>query len=391
VTRTPTEDLLEGFRRAAADGTLVKATLSAPRAAGADLRQMQLRPVALRAGRRIACVWRHRRSDVTKNLEVDAAVELLRHALASEFRRADLFTTAATLHYEEHPGRASSLRQLPARHAAPPSLAHDRTKRRVLPRAASPWLVDLGVTTAENAVRKGMEGKLRQIERFVEILAQHFPEELRRKDRDLRVVDLGAGKGYLTFATAAWLRQEGLAAEVIGVEARPELVEQGNAVAQAHGFAHLRFTAGTIADSRIDAADVVLALHACDTATDDALALAVAAGAALVLASPCCHQELRPKLAPPPGLEPVLRHGILRERQAELVTDALRAALLGAAGYATSVFEFVASEHSAKNLLLVGILRPGVDRGAAARGARALARSFAIRDQRLAARLGCEL
>jgi hypothetical protein len=177
---------------------------------------------------------------------------------------------------------------------------------------------------------------------------------------------------------------------VVGVELRPALVETCAAAAAACGFSGLSFVAGAIAEAPLQGADVVLALHACDTATDDALAAAVQAEAALVLAAPCCHKELRPQLRPPPALAIALQHGILRTHEAELLTDALRAALLDARGYSTAVIEFVDAEHTAKNLLLVAT-RKGAPAPAREAEARALAQHYGVQQQRLAALLGVAL
>jgi SAM-dependent methyltransferase len=205
----------------------------------------------------------------------------------------------------------------------------------------------------------------------------------------LRVVDAGCGKGYLTFAISALLGDH---ATVHGIEARPELVALCNDVAAAQGFApRLAFTAGTIADSPAEAVDVLIALHACDTATDDALARGIASGAKLIVVAPCCQKELRPQLTAPPVLAGPLRHGIFQERQAEFVTDALRAELLEWSGYRTKVLEFVSTEHTAKNLMIAAIkARPPGD-AADARRVRALAAFYGIHSQRLAAHLGLKL
>ena len=201
---------------------------------------------------------------------------------------------------------------------------------------------------------------------------------------------MGCGKGYLTFALATLL---GARAGVLGVEVRPELVAPCNDLARSQGFAQLHFAAGTIADTPLEGADVVIALHACDTATDDALARGLAAGATLLVVAPCCQKELRPQLAAPPVLADALRHGIFQERQAEFVTDALRAQLLEWAGYRTKVFEFISTEHTPKNLMLAAI-KSG-PRGAAddalAQRLRDFARFYGIRTQRLATHLAFPL
>jgi len=208
--------------------------------------------------------------------------------------------------------------------------------------------------------------------------------------KPLRIVDMGAGKGYLTFATAEFFRARGIAAEIIGVEARADLVELTNRVAREHGFDGLRFESGTIGDWQPAAPpDVLIALHACDTATDDALAQAVRGGAALILAAPCCHQEVRAQLNPPPVLREVLRHGILAARESEIVTDGLRALVLEIHGYAAKVFEFISPEDTSKNLLLTAHSRltPQDPEPLRAR-LRELMDFYGLREQRLVKLLG---
>jgi hypothetical protein len=204
---------------------------------------------------------------------------------------------------------------------------------------------------------------------------------------------MGCGKGYLTFAAYDHLaRTRDGAVHVLGIEARPELVNLCNAAARECGFEHLRFEAGRIADAAVHQADVLIALHACDTATDDALAIGIRAGAALLVTAPCCHKEVRPLMRPPTALTPALAHGILLEREAEFVTDALRAALLEWSGYEARVFEFVAPEHTSKNVMIAAGRRTGrVDRDALAQRARALAAHYGIRTQHLARLLDFDL
>jgi hypothetical protein len=197
---------------------------------------------------------------------------------------------------------------------------------------------------------------------------------------------MGCGKGYLTFA--AWQLFQKIArrpVHVRGVEQRPELVELCNRAARECGCDGLEFAAGTIADAPLTKLDVLIALHACDTATDDAIAKGIAAGAVLIVVAPCCHRELSPQLKAPPVLDPALRHGIFHERHAEFVTDALRTLLLEWAGYDTQAFEFISTEHTAKNLMIAAVRRAQpTDREAAAARARDFAEFYGIRAQQLA-------
>lgn len=250
---------------------------------------------------------------------------------------------------------------------------------------------ELGVTNEAGRPREAMAGKLRQIQKFAEVLA-HAVEESGLGMGRIRIADMGCGKGYLTFATAALLGER---AEVTGVERRAELVTFCNGVAERLGFIGLRFKQGDIKPEAEEGMDGLIALHACDTATDDALAAGVKAGAALLVVSPCCHKEVRGQLTAPEVLAEALRHGIFQEREAEFVTDAIRAQLLEWSGYRTKVFEFISTEHTAKNVMIVGVRRSGkVDearRDRVASRLRALAAFYGVKRQRLAGLLGFAL
>jgi SAM-dependent methyltransferase len=175
----------------------------------------------------------------------------------------------------------------------------------------------------------------------------------------LDVIDFGSGKGYLTFAMHDHLRGTlGLPAHVAGVELRPDMVALGNAAVQRLGLEGLRFDEGDVQTVVPEAIDIMIALHACDTATDFAIHSGVRAGARIIMCSPCCHKELRPQLLSPHPLRPILKHGVHLGQQAEMLTDGLRAMLLDAVGYDTQVFEFVALEHTNKNKMILALKRP---------------------------------
>jgi SAM-dependent methyltransferase len=376
---------------AAGDGTLVKLTLGKYRGADPSLRNLFVRPISLRGGPRLSFLWRHATRDVTKNHPPAEARAELAALIGGDFLHAHLFTAAQSAQLECEPDGSARLRvsvaEARAAPAAPAERAHDDARHHPIA-ADAPWLRALGVTNDQGRPREGMAPKFRQIQKFAELVA-HLVEEAALGAGPLRVADMGSGKGYLTFAVSALLGER---AEVRGIEARPELVELGNRVAAEQGFApRLSFAAAAIADAPLERPDLLIALHACDTATDDALARGIAAGTRLILVSPCCQKELRPQLVAPPVLADALRHGILQERQAEFVTDALRAQLLEWAGYRTRVLEFVSTEHTAKNLLIAAIRsHPPGDPGRADR-LRAFASFYGIRRQSLARQLGFDL
>ena len=375
---------LEKLRASLDGGTFVKLTLSQPADASTQLRNLYARIVELREGRRVSCVWRYATRDVTKNFPPEEAVARIGELLGGEFERAHLFTITGDWQLRAG-GRLKASRaaftQLP-----PPE--HDREKPRAIP-VQSAFLRALGVTNADGQPRPGMADKLRQIERFTELLGHLVDDSLLRDRREIRVVDMGAGKGYLTFATCAFFRARGVAANITGIELRAELVDLANGVAKDLGFDELRFVRGAIGEVSADACDVLIALHACDTATDDALHEGIRAGASLIVAAPCCHKELRPQMTPPPVLRDVLKHGILLEREAEIVTDAVRALLLEIHGYKASVFEFISPEHTGKNLMIAAQRRARPPDPAPLRERlRELLAFHGIREQRLARKLG---
>ncbi|NBV20495.1 MAG: SAM-dependent methyltransferase [Proteobacteria bacterium] len=424
------DKLFDLFRDALSRGIFVKLTLSRPRDASTDLKNVFLRPVQLKAGMRVSFTYRHATKDIFKNLTHEETLTEIANLLSDAFLCANLFTTERTAELTlREDGSARISLHKPVHGEAPP-LEHDRAKpRSILP--SEPWLRELGVTLPDGRVREAMTDKFRQINQFVEVLrpllveafgqgamvplaaeegGDDLDEEARLKrrarrqtelersetvliQRPLAIVDMGCGKGYLTFAVSQLLEHLFFTgSRVVGIEARPELVEECNRVARACHFEHLHFQAGTIASTELQAADALIALHACNTATDDALAQGIGAGARLLLVSPCCHRELRPQLVPPPALAAALRHGILLEREAEFVTDALRAALLEWAGYDTKVFEFISNEHTAKNLMIAAVKRRvRGDLGELAARVRNLAVCYGVREQRLASLLGFEL
>ncbi|MBK8856581.1 MAG: SAM-dependent methyltransferase [Opitutaceae bacterium] len=384
------EQFHEILRAAAADGSLLKLTLGKYRGADVTLRNVFVRTVTLKSGPHLTFVWRHETRDITKNLPPADALTQLAALIGHDFLDAHLFTTATTAQLECQPGETARLKLIPTAGGLSPASAapaHDQAKAHLIP-ASAPWLRALGITNDRGQPREGMSDKFRQIQKFTELLGHLIAESPLPADRPLRVVDMGCGKGYLTFAVASLL---GARATVLGIERRPDLVDKCNAAARAHGFANLQFTVGEIGATDPGAMDILIALHACDTATDDALDQGLKAGATLLVVSPCCQKELRAQLAAPAVLADALRHGIFQERQAEFVTDALRAQLLEWAGCRTKVFEFISTEHTAKNLMIAAIKsQPPGDPARAAR-LRDFAAFYGIRHQHLAALLGLNL
>lgn len=346
-------EFIDALKVAFGDGSLHKLKCGGYHGAEADLKSVEARKVSIKAGERLSFVFRYKTRDITKNLTLDEAVAFLAAGLAAEWRSARLEATGFDLQFERQ-GDKLRLKRSEAAGREAAATGHDRAKNRPLSETGKPWLHALGITGKDGQVRNDAQDKFRQINKMVEIFE---PLIQALKAEKPRIVDMGAGKGYLDFALYDYLTtRAGRAVDIVGVELRPALVEAGNVLADESGFSGLRFEAGSILDYDASGADAVIALHACDTATDDAIYQGIRAGADLIAVAPCCHKQVRRQMAAGSAddrLDFLLRHGTFLEKQAEMVTDGLRALLLEASGYRTKIFEFVSDAHTPKNNLIV--------------------------------------
>ncbi|WP_099467278.1 class I SAM-dependent methyltransferase [Konateibacter massiliensis] len=232
------------------------------------------------------------------------------------------------------------------------ALTHNRTKRYVIPEGKRvEFLVDLGVMTQEGTIVKAKYDKFKQINRFLEFVEDVLPKLSRTKE--VKIIDFGCGKSYLTFAMYYYLKVlNGLDVRIIGLDLKEDVIDNCNKLSEKYGFEKLRFYKGDIANFEgVDSVDMVVTLHACDTATDYALEKAVMWGAEVILSVPCCQHELNRQINND-ILGPVFKHGIIKERIAALVTDALRAELLESKRYKVQILEFIDMEHTPKNILI---------------------------------------
>lgn len=231
-------------------------------------------------------------------------------------------------------------------------LSHNRTKRYILPEGTPVgFLIDLGVMTKEGKIVRQKYDKYRQINRFLEFVEDILPQL--SKEREQTIIDFGCGKSYLTFAMYYYLKElKGYDIRIIGLDLKEDVIAHCNELKDKYGYGKLSFLVGDIASyTDVDAVDMVVTLHACDTATDYALAKAVQWGAKVILSEPCCQHEAN-RMMENELLQPVLQYGILKERMAAIMTDAVRANLLTAKGYDTQILEFIDMEHTPKNLLI---------------------------------------
>ena len=411
------------LRSAAADGTLIRATFGKP---ASDLfpGKLLVTPETSKEGPVLRFVERFATRDVTKNWPVDEGLAKLSAWLGKRYQSATAFTREADFSLDHNRrgearltrGKATEIERGASTKRARPlksDEAHAKTEQRSEaylgdttsePRRDErahrafqgpfvdpswPWLRDLGLVNGEGKVAKGMERKWRQVEKFLETFDALVREAGLADLPEIRVTDMGSGMGYLTFALYAHLERVAPGkARVTGVEARPDLVTSCKDAARKNGLDRLWFQEGRIGDKDFGAMDVLVALHACDTATDDALAAATRGGAKVILSVPCCHKQVRAQVAHAGAWGRALGWGILAERQAEMVTDAVRAKLLEAEGYRVNVAEFVSAEHTAKNVLIAAVRKgPNPRRTQVLSDVADMMAQFGVKEQKLAAEL----
>ncbi|MGN6250481.1 MAG: methyltransferase [Marmoricola sp.] len=342
------------------DATLVRAVASGRRRGTEPRwRRLEVRYVDLRAGRHLQVTAYDETQAHTLN-HADPA-EVVDGLLAEPFSSWHVETAEETLQVRITKKGRPLVHRSRRTEAVAPEHGHDRTKARLLS-PDHPLLRELGIADGEGRVKPSRQAKYRQVEelaRALDVALADAGPHLRRATAEdpLRVVDLGCGNAYLTFAAVALLDERGIPAVVTGVDVKEQARRHNTEAAERLGWAdRTAFVVGSIGEVALDPApEVVLALHACDTATDDALARAVGWDARVVLAAPCCHHDVARQLRdrpPPAPYDLLVRDGILRERTADTLTDALRAALLRAEGYRVDVVEFVDSRHTPRNTLL---------------------------------------
>jgi len=307
--------------------------------------RIDIRPVQIKDGLKLQIVMSESKQDTTKNIDAEshAVLELLNAGFANilvEFTTGS-YSIRITKKGEAliHEGKASFER----------TLSHDRSKERLLD-ANDPFLIEVGISDHKGVIKPSMQDKYRQVEEFLRILEPAIPE----KKEQVSIVDLGCGHAYLTFATHQYLRKSGVKAQVIGVDVREASRDRNNKIAEKLGIQKsIEFRAEEISDTAITSADIAIALHACDTATDDAIAWGVQHDVSLLLIAPCCHHDLQRQMQEIPEPWPMLtRHGIMRERLGDLLTDAFRTQILKILGYRVEAIEFVGGEHTPRNVMI---------------------------------------
>ncbi len=383
------QQFIAELRESLETGTFVKLTLGNYKGPDETLQKILVRPVKTNKGNRLLFQYRGRTSERVENFPAGEAVSKIGKYLETGFRTGHLFTTARDIQLLVGKRSAKITAAKPSFSAVKIS-PHDREKNYLVDRNAY-YLKALGITSDSGTVRSDARDKWKQINKFVEILAGLYGSSDLKENDSIKVVDMGSGKGYLTFAAYDYLRPLAPDLSVIGVESRPYLVELCNQIARAGGYDGLSFAPSMISDFADTEIDILIALHACDTATDDALYKGIAGNASIIIAAPCCHHEIKAQMRSPELLAGILKHPVMHERTAETITDGLRSLLLDREGYKTKMFEFVSTEHTPKNNMLVATrAKQAADRENIQRQIDDLVREFGIKSQKLHARLDAD-
>ena len=346
------ERFLDHVAAAVEQSTLVKMTLSKPVDKHDELRNIYIKPVLIKEKRYFAFTYHYERRDEVKNHDAAQMMVLLKELLPSRFLNAVLFTVNEDVTLLVSSKGKATLQTKKVQECREQNLEHDKQKLRLI-NPANPWWYQLGLTTREGKVTADMQHKFKQIYKYAEIVESLIKPI--KFEGTVHIADMGAGKGYLTFALYELLTQRlQLDVDIKGVEIRPDLVLKINEIIRSSGLKGLEFVESSIEAFRPEKMDVLIALHACNTATDDAIASGIRAGAQLIVCAPCCHKQIRQEMERSGTTDAITRYGIFMERQAVMVTDAIRALMMEYYGYKTQVMEFIEMEHTPKNVLLVG-------------------------------------
>ena len=320
--------------------------------------KVKIRPVLLKEQLNFQVTEYKGKQVFHENYEKQDAIAYIIEQMEKFFGQMVLESTTKTVNVlVSKKGTVTIKQKVQKNEVKPKELSHNRKKRYILEAGdAIPFLVDLGVQTKDGKIVNSRYDKFRQINRFLEFI-QDIVENL-PKGRELTIVDFGCGKSYLTFAMYHYLKvMKGFDIRVIGLDLKEDVIAYCNELKDKYGYEKMSFTTGDIASyTGVDAVDMVVTLHACDTATDYALEKAVKWGASVILSVPCCQHELNHQMKNE-ELSAVLKYGLLKERIAALITDGLRAEMLEQCGYDTQVLEFIDMEHTPKNILIRGVKR----------------------------------
>lgn len=319
-----------------------------------EIKAVYIKPFVSKNERKLSFVFRYPTKDITKNYDFLEAKELIGSLIGVQFLQADLFLQNASHHLIFDKKGKSKLVNKNLETERKVEETHNKIKNRIVEDA--PFLRLLGVFSVEGKLKTDKQDKFVQINKYLEFFSQSISSS--DISDNFEVVDMGSGKGYLTFAMYDYLtRILGKTAKVKGIEYRQDMVDLCNGLSKTAGFGGLSFAQGSIENAEMNQSNVLIALHACDTATDEAIFKGIKANAKIIMVAPCCHKQIRKQIKPQNELNLLTKFGILEERLSESLTDLIRALILEAYGYQPKVFEFINSEHTPKNLMISAVYK----------------------------------
>ena len=346
------QEFIDLIKKSISEDKFIKLTFSRP-VDNEEAKNIFGRLVKIKKGIALSLVYRYKTKDITKNYLVINEMEVeLAALIQSRYLIVTLFCMDEEIVFNNNQIKSKKIESSIEK----PSIEHDKVKNYAISEK-SQFLKLLGVSSSEGKVYKDQYDKFKQINKYVEIIDSLLQQsnQLTQAPK-INIVDMGCGKGYLTFALYDLLKtKKEIDFSITGVELREELTNFCNLTANTLGWQNIVFESKNISDYKGSDLDILIALHACDTATDIAIAQGIKNNSKLIVLSPCCHKQVRKEMHPNPLWSDVLKHGILLERQAEILTDSIRALILEKCGYTTKVFEFISSFHTPKNLMITGV------------------------------------
>jgi hypothetical protein len=321
-----------------------------------DLKRVTIRPVVLKEQLILSFLYEYKTNHITKNLTIEESLTFWQSEIGNHFFNAHLLTNEWEVQLSVSKKGKALMKKYPNKNKTLQKtdiVSHDRAKNRFVEQHR-PYLRELGVTDTKGNIIPAMSRKWKQINKFIEVLSRAIDNTGLAKHNKVHIADFGSGKAYLTFAVHDYFVDKlQVKTEVTGVELRQNLVDLCNTTAQKLSLEGIKFAQGDVQHFKAQGINIMIALHACDVATDYAIHMGIRTAAEIIMCSPCCHKQIRPQMKSPALLAPLLQHGIHLGQEAEMVTDGLRALLLEANGYDTQVFEFISLEHTSKNKMIL--------------------------------------
>ena len=349
------QKFIDHLNECISDNTFVKITFGKYRGDDKEFQNIYVSKIEIKEGERLSFKFRYKTKDIVKNYEYGTGIKLVEEILGKDFLSGTLFTTKNDFTLDYSKKRIPKLYIKKATTTALVTTEHNKPKSRFVDNNAKYFHL-LGITTSDGKVKADRYDKFRQVDKFIEIADSLYRSSELKDKAEIKITDMGSGKSYMTFALYDYFANTlAKKVEMKGIEQKEDLVKLSNWISDECEFKGLKFESGTIEKLKEGKTDIVVALHACDTATDDAIIKAIEADAEIIILAPCCQKYVRKQLVIPENMKGIYRHGILEERLAVTLTDGLRALLLEYYGYETKVFEFISSEHTAKNTMITAV------------------------------------